>query len=274
MKDTREDNWVWSPQGIVDMHRPERWGYVQFSSAAPGTDKFVADASLAARDRLMEIYHHQKSFQAKNGRWAASLAELGLPAADGVELTATENGFLAALSGGQVRTLQVAGFRSFACQTQPPKPRRDRGGHRAAGRRLEQGRHRGFYGALLKSDELTFSSGGQTTRGWQATKDGYPALSDARANGPAHVFAARNHLRRTPRPWCLSLAAGSANRPSAATSPLVMRRIDGRWLIIHDHTSRSELPANDAGSVVAFEEKHHAATGPPVRCDSPRSRHN
>ena len=30
---TPEDNWVWSPQGKVDMHRPERWGYVQFSTA-------------------------------------------------------------------------------------------------------------------------------------------------------------------------------------------------------------------------------------------------
>jgi alpha-mannosidase len=28
----REDNWVWSPQGMVDMHQPERWGYVEFSA--------------------------------------------------------------------------------------------------------------------------------------------------------------------------------------------------------------------------------------------------
>ena len=26
----REDNWVWSPQGLVDMHVPERWGYLVF----------------------------------------------------------------------------------------------------------------------------------------------------------------------------------------------------------------------------------------------------
>lgn len=25
----REDNWVWSPMGVVDMHRPERWGYLE-----------------------------------------------------------------------------------------------------------------------------------------------------------------------------------------------------------------------------------------------------
>ena len=28
---TREDNWVWSPQGVIDMHLPDRWGYVEFS---------------------------------------------------------------------------------------------------------------------------------------------------------------------------------------------------------------------------------------------------
>ncbi len=26
-----EHNWVWSPQGVVSMHRPEHWGYVHFS---------------------------------------------------------------------------------------------------------------------------------------------------------------------------------------------------------------------------------------------------
>ena len=25
-----EDNWVWSPQGAVNMHLPERWGEVVF----------------------------------------------------------------------------------------------------------------------------------------------------------------------------------------------------------------------------------------------------
>ena len=27
---TPEDNWIWSPQGVIDMHLPERWGYVRF----------------------------------------------------------------------------------------------------------------------------------------------------------------------------------------------------------------------------------------------------
>jgi hypothetical protein len=28
----KEDNWVWSPQGLVDMHVPEHWGYVHFAA--------------------------------------------------------------------------------------------------------------------------------------------------------------------------------------------------------------------------------------------------
>jgi len=28
----KEDNWVWSPQGVVDMHIPEKWGLVRFDN--------------------------------------------------------------------------------------------------------------------------------------------------------------------------------------------------------------------------------------------------
>ena len=30
---TKEDNWVWSPQGAINMHIPERWGRVRFTSS-------------------------------------------------------------------------------------------------------------------------------------------------------------------------------------------------------------------------------------------------
>ena len=32
---TKEDNWVWSPQGVIDMHRPEHWGRVRFIRRVP-----------------------------------------------------------------------------------------------------------------------------------------------------------------------------------------------------------------------------------------------
>lgn len=77
---TKEDNWVWSPQGIIDMHRPERWGFVQFSTELPGKSEFKHDASFASRDLLMEIYHRQRTFHAKHARWAKNFSELELGA--------------------------------------------------------------------------------------------------------------------------------------------------------------------------------------------------
>ncbi|HEY1339026.1 MAG TPA: carbohydrate-binding family 9-like protein [Bryobacteraceae bacterium] len=104
-----EDNWIWSPQGVVDMHRPERWGYVQFT-ASPDTATFRPDPTLAARDTLMTVYHRQRAFRERTGRHAISAAELGLPA-DAVELTAQGRGYTATthvtLPGGATRVLHV-----------------------------------------------------------------------------------------------------------------------------------------------------------------------
>jgi len=73
-----EDNWVWSPQGVIDMHRPERWGYVQFTRTAPGTVPVVPDVSAPARDALHEVYYAQKDFHHRHQRWAVTMEELGL----------------------------------------------------------------------------------------------------------------------------------------------------------------------------------------------------
>ena len=97
---TKEDNWVWSPQGIIDMHRPERWGFVQFSNELPGVTEFQHDASLRVRDLLMEVYHRQRSFHDKNGKWATSFDDLQLPLdsemhTDKFTMCATLDGFQA-----------------------------------------------------------------------------------------------------------------------------------------------------------------------------------
>ena len=76
---TPEDNWVWSPQGVVDMHRPERWGYVQFSTAKPGAATFRPDPAGTVRDRLMQIYYAQGAFHRNNTRWSEALDPLDLP---------------------------------------------------------------------------------------------------------------------------------------------------------------------------------------------------
>lgn len=85
--DTKENNWVWSPQGVVDMHRPERWGYVQFSTARPGTESFQPDPTLKARRWLHEVYYAQREYRRSHQRWASSLQELGVAAPSDVVLS-------------------------------------------------------------------------------------------------------------------------------------------------------------------------------------------
>jgi hypothetical protein len=96
-----EDNWVWSPQGVINMHCPERWGQVQFTREPPGKGRFKPDPTWPAREALMEIYHRQRVFYDRNKRYAATLAELGMNAdlsspslAEPLEMKATEKSFI------------------------------------------------------------------------------------------------------------------------------------------------------------------------------------
>ena len=89
-----EDNWVWSPQGVIDMHRPEMWGLLQFTrQEADDTPAVAPLPAKPARDLALEIYYAQRDFWNSHNRWAANLAELGLRGAQlppGVELPALE----------------------------------------------------------------------------------------------------------------------------------------------------------------------------------------
>lgn len=75
---TPEDNWVWSPQGVINMHCPETWGYVQFSTAPPGQAKFRPDPAGPARHLLQRIYQAQRDYHKTHDRYAPTLAALQL----------------------------------------------------------------------------------------------------------------------------------------------------------------------------------------------------
>jgi len=81
IKGKREDNWVWSPQGVVDMHRPETWGYVQFSTKKPGTKvSFNPDPAWEVKCILHDVYYAQRAYRERTKSWAETLDQLGLPA--------------------------------------------------------------------------------------------------------------------------------------------------------------------------------------------------
>jgi len=72
-----EDNWVWSPQGVIDMHLPERWGIVQFSDEAPGSNiSFKHSPHLKYEWVLRELYYRQRNFRNEHGEYSDDLDEL------------------------------------------------------------------------------------------------------------------------------------------------------------------------------------------------------
>ncbi|MGI9173965.1 MAG: carbohydrate-binding family 9-like protein [Rhodothermales bacterium] len=74
-----EDNWVWSPQGVINMHVPERWGYVQFAAATSGAaeEAFVADSNERVKWALRRLYYRQRDYYETHDQYATSLSDLG-----------------------------------------------------------------------------------------------------------------------------------------------------------------------------------------------------
>jgi hypothetical protein len=102
VKGRPEHNWVWSPQGVIDMHRPERWGYLQFSTGAPGAVAFRPDPDFATKDLLHRVYYAQREYRKKHGRYAGTAEELGLKG-DDVTIERTRSGFEASAPGKPLR---------------------------------------------------------------------------------------------------------------------------------------------------------------------------
>jgi uncharacterized protein (TIGR02246 family) len=97
-----------------------------------------------------------------------------------------------------------------------------------------------FMDYYWRSDELTFSSGGQTTRGWEATMKRYrDRYSTPEKMGKLKL----DKLEITPLGDSAALVLGQwqverESEPLNGNFSLVVRKLDNRWLIIHDHTSR------------------------------------
>ena len=96
-----EHNWVWSPQGIIDMHAPEKWGYLQFSSHGGGgnTVAYVRPVDGGAREELWKLYYKQKDYYMHHAHYAATLQELGLADKKDIKMEATDYQFTATVSG-------------------------------------------------------------------------------------------------------------------------------------------------------------------------------
>jgi hypothetical protein len=72
-----EENWSWSPQGLINMHYPEMWGIIQFSDEQPGTTvAFEEDPVDDYRWLMRVLYYRQIEYRNKTGHYAVNPDQL------------------------------------------------------------------------------------------------------------------------------------------------------------------------------------------------------
>ncbi|MEN2399020.1 carbohydrate-binding family 9-like protein [Flavobacterium sp. MC2016-06] len=72
-----EYNWVWSPMGVINMHEPEKWAYVYFSSKEiGGKDFFTIPEDEKVKWELYTLYRAQKRYYQQHNAWAKSLENI------------------------------------------------------------------------------------------------------------------------------------------------------------------------------------------------------
>lgn len=72
-----EYNWVWSPMGVINMHEPEKWGYVFFSSESPKKENtFTISKDEKIKWELYKMYRIQNSNFKKHGKYLTSTDDL------------------------------------------------------------------------------------------------------------------------------------------------------------------------------------------------------
>jgi hypothetical protein len=84
-----EHNWSWSPQGLIAMHFPERWGYIQFSNQPVNSVTVNLPYAEEQKKYLWLIYYRQKQWLSEHKAYAASLHDLGI--AEHVSINNKEN---------------------------------------------------------------------------------------------------------------------------------------------------------------------------------------
>jgi len=72
-----EYNWVWSPTGVINMHEPEKWGYVYFSSKKAGeSDSFIIPPDEKIKWEMYKLHRAQKKYYKQHKKWASSIDSL------------------------------------------------------------------------------------------------------------------------------------------------------------------------------------------------------
>ena len=90
-----------------------------------------------------------------------------------------------------------------------------------------------------KSESLTFSSGGKTTRGWDATLEGYRKKYPNQETMGTLTFSTFELTRLDTNAYQVlgTWALARDKEPISGRFTLILKRFDKGWRIVHDHTS-------------------------------------
>ncbi len=69
-----EDNWVWSPIGVINMHHPERWGYLQFVTKQPQEVKLPESQKI--EQLAWNIFYLQQAYYKQHKAYADQIDQL------------------------------------------------------------------------------------------------------------------------------------------------------------------------------------------------------
>jgi len=98
-----EYNWLWSPQGLINIHYPEMWGFLLFSTqgAGHGDTEFKMNPDELIKWDLRRLYYAQRAYSAENKAFTDDIPLLSFygyePAGLQPEILLTMGGYEASL---------------------------------------------------------------------------------------------------------------------------------------------------------------------------------
>ncbi|WP_083464618.1 carbohydrate-binding family 9-like protein [Marinifilum fragile] len=99
-----EYNWVWSPQGVIAMHQPETWGYVEFTDEIVGGKELTPriDEDYPAKIELIRLYNLEKKMYKKYGKYFNKITS-----GYGALIETTSKQFLISIQAASGKTLYI-----------------------------------------------------------------------------------------------------------------------------------------------------------------------
>lgn len=104
----REENWVWQATGKIDMHMPDRWGFLYFSDkvVGNGSDEFSYPYDMNVYKLIWAMFYEQQEYFSKEKNYIRSVDNFfltenetkGLPANAKIDIEATSRTYLMSIT--------------------------------------------------------------------------------------------------------------------------------------------------------------------------------